>query len=125
MRNRCRRVIGGKARAFAFGKNIDLNARFLVVNFRPATGRGGQNLKAAKRRDLEEFCDSIGGQDNVNVLRDAIDKAVSPYCPASAHDRFAMNCGQHVIDRLDNAPIPARQVLWIMHRCSPRQKNLR
>ena len=108
--------VGRRAGGGALGQDVDLNARFLVNQLGPQPHRRRGHFKTAQGRHAEQFFDARGGHDDVHVLGHPPQVAVPPNGPSTGHDRLGVGNFQEVVQRSDDTPVAARQVLWLEHR---------
>jgi hypothetical protein len=102
-----------------FGQHVNVDASLTVSQLGPPTSVGQEDFKAAHRRRLKDVVNAIARQHDIDILRDAAHVAMSPHGPAADDDGLAAARREHLIERLDHSPIPARQVLRFKHARPP------
>ena len=108
----------------AFGEDVNGHTGFFVGQLWPTPGLQGQCLKPRDRRRSQEIGDIRRAQNDINILSDPANVAVTPDRPSASDDRLAMQSIQQTIHRLDHAAITSGKILGF-EACDPSQPAIR
>lgn len=104
MANCGRCQFAGVSRPGVFGQDVDLNIRVFVPGLRPVTLRLRKHFEPGDTGEADKFLDSIGGKNDVDVLRHSTNKPMPPNRPAIGQKRRTLQDVKQVIDCLTTRP---------------------
>src|SRR5262249_52251021 len=99
----------------ALGENVNPNTGFLVLEFRPAAWLPWKNFESCNRCDPEKFVDNVSHKNYTHILCQSPVVPVPPARPTASNHCVSCDRLQQPIDCFDNAPITAREILWLLH----------